>query len=51
MGDDDFFRFLKDYAARYSRSRVIAYDFFAVVREHTREDISDLIATYFQGDY
>jgi len=51
MGDDDFFRFLKDYAARYSRGRVSAYDFFAVVREHTREDISDLINAYFQGDY
>jgi len=51
MGDDDFFRFLKDYASRYSRGRVTAYDFFAVVREHTGTDISDLIVEYFSGSY
>jgi len=51
MGDDDFFRFLKDYASRYSRGRVTAYDFFVVVRQHTGADISDLIAEYFSGSY
>ncbi len=51
MGDDDFFRFLKDYAARYSRGRVSGYDFFAVVRANTDEDISDLIDKYFSGSY
>ena len=51
MGDDDFYRFLKDYASRYSRGRATAYDFFAVVRQNTSADISDLVNTYFQGDY
>jgi hypothetical protein len=51
MGDEAFYRFLKDYASRYSRGRATAYDFFAVVRQNTSADISDLINTYFQGDY
>ena len=51
MGDDDFFRFLKDYAARYSRERSTSYDFFSVVRANTNEDISDLVAEYFSGSY
>ena len=51
MGDDDFYRFLKDYASQYSRGHATAYDFFAVVRQHTSADISDLINSYFQGDY
>ncbi len=51
MGDDDFFRFLKDYVSRYSRGHATAYDFFAVVRANTSADISDLIAEYFSGSY
>jgi hypothetical protein len=51
MGNDDFFRFLKDYTARYSRGRVTGYDFFAVARQNTSNDISDLIEAYFQGAY
>ncbi len=51
MGDDDFFRFLKDYASRYSRGHATPYDFFAVVRQNTSADISDLIAEYFSGSY
>jgi hypothetical protein len=51
MGDDDFYRFLKDYAARFSRGRVTAHDFFTVAREHANRDISDLISAYFQGSY
>ncbi|HJR78544.1 MAG TPA: M1 family metallopeptidase [Anaerolineales bacterium] len=51
MGDDDFFRFLQDYATRYARGRATGYDFFAVARQNTTEDISDLINAYFKGDY
>ena len=51
MGDDNFFRFLKDYAARYSRGRATTSDFFAVVRANTTADISDLISKYFSGSY
>ena len=51
MGDDDFFRFLQDYTSRYGRGRATAYDFFAVARQNTTEDISDLINAYFRGNY
>jgi hypothetical protein len=51
MGDDAFFAFLRDYASRYGRSRATAYDFFAVARQNTTADISDLIRAYFRGGY
>ena len=51
MGDDAFFRFLQDYASRYGRGRATTYDFFAVARQSTTADISDLINAYFAGDY
>ena len=51
MGDDDFFRFLQDYTSRYGRGRATAYDFFAIARQNTTADISDLISAYFSGSY
>jgi len=51
MGDDNFFRFLKDYASRFSRGHATTSDFFAVARSNTNADISDLIAEYFSGSY
>jgi hypothetical protein len=51
MGDDDFYRFLQDYTSRYGRGRATAYDFFAVARQNTTADISDLISAYFRGSY
>ncbi len=51
MGDDDFFRFLKDYASRYPRGRATSYDFFAVARQNTNADLTYLIAEYFSGSY
>ena len=51
MGDDAFYRFLQDYTSRYGRGRATAYDFFAVARQNTTADISDLINAYFRGDY
>jgi hypothetical protein len=51
MGDDAFFRFLQDYASRYGRGRATAYDFFAVARQNTTADISDLVNAYFEGSY
>ncbi len=51
MGDDDFFRFLKDYAARYSYKRASSADFFAVLREHTSKDLTPIIQRYFAGSY
>jgi len=51
MGDDAFFACLKDYTSRYGRGHATAYDFFAVARQNTTADISDLIAAYFRGGY
>jgi hypothetical protein len=51
MGDDAFFRFLQDYASRYGRGRATTYDFFAVARQNTTADISDLINAYFASSY
>ena len=51
MGDDAFYQFLQDYCSRYGRGRATAYDFFAVARQNTTADISDLIAAYFRGSY
>lgn len=51
MGDDAFFQFLQDYVSRYGRGRATTYDFFAVARQNTTADISDLINAYFAGSY
>jgi hypothetical protein len=51
MGDDAFYAFLQDYCSRYGRGHATAYDFFAVARQNTTADISDLIAAYFKGSY
>jgi aminopeptidase N len=51
IGDEAFFAFLKDYAARFSHGHATTYDFFAVLREHTSKDFSDIMQTYFQGQY
>jgi hypothetical protein len=51
MGDDAFYAFLQDYSSRYGHGHATAYDFFAVARQNTTADISDLIAAYFKGSY
>jgi hypothetical protein len=51
MGDDAFYAFLQDYASRYGHGHATAYDFFAIARQNTTADISDLIAVYFWGSY
>ena len=51
MGEDAFFKFLQDYASRYGRGRATTSDFFAVARQNTTADISDLINAYFAGNY
>lgn len=51
MGYGNFAKFLKTYAARYSRGHATPADFFAVVRETVNVDISDLIANYFLQSY
>ena len=51
MGDDDFYRFLRDYVSHYSRGRATSADFFATLRQATSADVSDLISAYFKGSY
>lgn len=51
MGDADFFRFLKAYAAQYAHQRATGAGFFAVARANTTADLSDLIAKYFSSAY
>jgi len=51
MGEDAFFKFLQDYASRYGHGIATTGDFFAVARQNTTADISDLINAYFAGEY
>ena len=51
IGDQAFFAFLKDYAAQMSGRRATADDFFAILRQHTTKDISDLLAAYFANPH
>jgi aminopeptidase N len=51
VGDDVYFAFLKDYAARYAHRHVTAADFFATLRLHTDTSFSDIIQEYFQQSH
>lgn len=51
IGDETFFAFLKDYSAQMDGKIAASVDFFRVLRAHTSEDISDLIAKYFQNEH
>jgi hypothetical protein len=51
IGDEAFFAFLQDYAAQMNGKIAAPQDFFAILRQHTSADFSDLIATYFTTSY
>ncbi|MEW5939432.1 MAG: M1 family aminopeptidase, partial [Chloroflexota bacterium] len=51
MGDEAFFAFLQDYLNQFKGKRAAADDFFAILRQHTDADISDLVSEYFQGQH
>lgn len=51
IGDEAFFAFLKDYAAQMAFKRATAADFFAILRQHTSVDISDIIGKYFKDSH
>lgn len=51
IGDQAFFAFLGDYATQLDGKIATPQDFFAILRQHTSADISDLIATYFTDAY
>jgi hypothetical protein len=48
MGDEAFYKFIKDYAAQESYRRASADDFFRILRQHTDADFSDLLTKYFK---
>lgn len=50
VGDDTFFAFLHNYAARYRNQQVTAAGFFTLLGEHTGVDISTLRAEYFDPE-
>lgn len=50
VGEAAFFATLKDYAARYAHRIATGADFFAVLSEHSPQDIDALLQTYFQKD-
>ncbi len=47
IGDEAFFALLRDYAAQMAGRRATAGDFFAILRQHTNVDFSDIVAGYF----
>ncbi len=51
IGDEAFFAFLQDYLAQMRGKIASSSDFFAILRQHTSADISDLIAQYFQNPH
>lgn len=51
MGDDLFFAFLQDYLRQYNGKIATATDFFSLLRQHTRADLTDLLSQYFQNSY
>jgi hypothetical protein len=48
VGENAFFDFLKDYATREQNQIATSQDFFAILKEHTTADLSDLMAEYFK---
>ncbi len=51
IGGEAFFAFLQDYATQMDRKIATPQDFFAILRQHTGTDFSDLIASYFANSY
>ena len=48
VGEEAFFDFLKDYANREQNQIATSQDFFAILKEHSSVDLSDLVAEYFK---
>ena len=48
VGEDAFSAFLQDYLTRERGKIATAEDFFAILRDHSDADLSDLLAQYFR---
>lgn len=51
IGDEAFFAFLQDYLSQMNGKIATPQDFFAVLRQHTSADLSDLLQAYFLNPY
>jgi hypothetical protein len=51
IGDEAFFAFLADYTARFRFRRATTADFFALLRQHTTTDFSDIVTYYFAAPH
>jgi aminopeptidase N len=51
VGEEAFFAFLKDYAMQMAGKRATSADFFLILRQHTRVDISEIVSQYFQNPH
>ena len=51
IGDDAFFAFLQDYLAQMRGKIATSADFFAILRQHTSADYSDIIGKYFKNPH
>ncbi len=51
VGDEIFFKFLKDYYTQFAGKRATGADFFRVFHENTAADITELLTKYFQNTY
>jgi len=49
IGDEPFFRFIREYVARYSQKLVSEDDFFNLIEAYSDEDLSPLIEKYFEN--
>lgn len=51
IGDEAFFGFLADYVTRFRYGQATTPEFFALLRQHTSVDFSDIQARYFLISY
>jgi hypothetical protein len=51
IGDEAFYAFLRDYASQFSGGHATSSGYFAVLRQHTNKDFSDILRKYFQTVY
>ena len=49
VGDEAFFGFLKDYVSQMRGKIATREDFFRILGEHTREDLTPLVEAFFEG--
>lgn len=51
LGDQVFLDFLKDFASQFAYRHASTQDFFAVLRQNTKADLTDIIQEFFNESY